>query len=218
VEPDHRAADVIVTISRQAAGRGEQVAQQVAQRLNLPLVDAEAVHRAAVRIDLARENLADPQRADRVGGRLAQMAVLLATEPPQDTGWALAPVPSSMDDAGYRRAVEAMLRALAEAGDVVIAGFPAQVLLAKAPRAVHALVVAPLTLRVQRMVLREDLPFRTAERVLRDADRDRADFYRRFYNVAWDDPTLYDCVINTARLGVEQAAGAILSVVKQRST
>jgi len=83
VEPDHRAADVIVTISRQAAGRGEQVAQQVAQRLNLPLVDAEAVHRAAVRIDLARENLADPQRADRVGGRLAQMAVLLAAEPPQ---------------------------------------------------------------------------------------------------------------------------------------
>jgi cytidylate kinase len=207
---------VIVTISRQAASRGEQVAQVVAQRLGVPLVDPETVHRAAVRIDLQKENLADPQRAERLGERLAHLAVLLAAEPPEDIGWVLTPVPSSMEDAGYRRAVESMLRALSESGNVVIAGFPAQVLLAKAPRAVHALVVAPLPLRVQRMVLREDLPFRTAERVLRDADRDRTEFYRRLYNVAWDDPTLYDSVLNTARLGVDQAARVILGAVRSR--
>lgn len=206
---------MIVTISRQAAGRGEQVAQAVAQRLGVPLVDAETVHRASARIDLARENLADPQRADRLGQRLAQLVALLATEPPEDSGWVLAPVPT-MDDAGYRRTVEAMLRSLGESGNVVIAGFPAQVVLAKATPAVHVLVVAPLSLRVQRMVLREDLPFRTAERVLRDADRDRSDFYRRHYNVTWDEPTLYDCVLNSARLGVDQAAAVILSAVRQR--
>jgi cytidylate kinase len=213
---DGGADGVIVTISRQAASRGEQVAQQVAQQLGLPLVDPEAVHRAAARIELQKESLGDPQRADRIGERLAHLAVVLAGEPPEDTGWVLAPVPSSMEDPGYRRAVESMLRALGEAGNVVIAGFPAQVLLARAPRAVHALVVAPLPLRVQRMVLREDLPFRTAERVLRDADRDRAEFYRRFYNVAWDEPTLYDAVLNTARLGLEQAARVILSATRSR--
>ena len=207
---------MIVTISRQAASRGEQVAQLVAQQLGVPLVDPEAVHRAAVRIELQKENLADPQRAERIGERLAHLAVVLAAEPPEGTGWVLAPVPTFMEDAGYRRAAESMLRALGEAGDVVIAGFPAQVLLAKAPRAVHARIVAPLPLRVQRMVLREDLPFRTAERVLRDADRDRAEFYRRLYNVTWDDPTLYDSVLNTARLGVDLAARVILSAVKSR--
>jgi cytidylate kinase len=206
---------VIVTISRQAASRGEQVAQQVAHRLGAPLVDPETVHRASARIDLASEKLADPQRADRLGQRLAQLAVMLASEPPEDSAWILAPVPT-MDDPGYRRTVETMLRSLGETGNVVIAGFPAQVILAKAAPAVHALVVAPLALRVQRMVLREDLPFRTAERVLRDADRDRSDFYRRHYNVTWDEPTLYDCVLNSARLGVDQAASAILSAVRLR--
>ncbi len=165
---------MIVTISRQAASRGEQVAQRVAQHLGVPLVDSEGVHRAAARIDLARENLGDPQRAERLGERLAHLAVTLAEEPGDDAGWVLAPVPS-MDDAGYRRAVETMLRALGEADNAVIAGFPAQVVLGKAPNAVHALVVAPFALRVQRMVLREDLPFRTAERVLRDADRERGE-------------------------------------------
>lgn len=207
---------MIVTISRQAASRGEQVAQQVAERLSMPLIDAETVHRAAVRINLAKENLADPQRADRLGERLAHVALDLSHEPPEDAAWALQPVPSSMDDAGYRRAVESMLRRLAESDGVVLAGFPAQVTLARAPNAVHALVVAPFALRVQRMVLREDLPFRTAERVLRDADRERTEFYHRFYSAAWDDPTLYDCVLNAGRLGVDHAATVIVAAARGR--
>ena len=73
-------------------------------------------------------------------------------------------------------------------------------------------------LRVQRMVLREDLPFRTAERVVRDADRERTDFYRRSYAIAWDDPVLYDCVLNSARLGVDQSAAVILSAVRGRQS
>lgn len=206
---------MIVTISRQAASRGEQVAQQVARRLNAPLVDPETVQRAATRIGLPRESLADPQRAERIGERLARLAVALSEEPPDDADWALAPVPSQ-DDAGYRRAVETMLRALGELDSVVIAGFAAQVVLAGSPRAVHALVVAPFAVRVQRMVLREDLPFRTAERVLRDADRERSDFYRRYYNVTWSDLTLYDCVLNTARLGIDDAALVIHSAVRFR--
>lgn len=204
---------MIVTISRQAASRGEQVAQRVAQQLGVPLVDPESVHRAAARIGLARENVGDPQRAERLGQRLAHLAVTLAQDPPEDAGWILAPVPS-MDDPGYRRVVETMLLALGEAGNVVIAGFPAQVILSKTPASVHALVVAPFALRVQRMVLREDLSFRTAERVLEEADRDRADLYRRFYNAGWNDPALYDCVLNSARLGVDQAATVILSACR----
>jgi cytidylate kinase len=206
---------MIVTISRQAASRGEQVAQLVAQRLGVPLVDPETVHRAATRIDLAKENLADPERAARLGARLAQLVVLLADEPAHDTSWVLAPAPST-DEPGYRRTVDTMVRALGETGNVVIAGFPAQIILGRAADAVHALVVAPLAVRVQRMVLREDLPFRTAERVLRDADRDRTDFYRRHYNTDWDDPLLYDCVLNTARLGVELTASAIVSAAHSR--
>ena len=207
---------MIVTISRQAASRGEQVAQQVAHRLNVALVDPETVQRAAARIDLAKENLGDAQRADRLGDRLAQLVVMLADEPVDDTAWILAPVPS-IEDPGYRRVIERMLQSLGETDNIVIAGFPAQIVLAKAPRAVHVLVVAPFTTRVQRMVLREDLPFRTAERVLRDADRERRDFYQRHYTVNWDDPTQYDCVVNAARLGVDHAAGVIISAVKSRA-
>lgn len=207
--------DVLVTISRQAASRGEQVAQRVAAGLGVPLVDPETVHRVAVRIDIARENLADPTRAERLGQRFAHLVVALAGEPSDDAGYALASVPG-MENPGYRRAVESMLHRLAETSNVVIAGFAAQVVLARAPMAVHALVVAPFAERVQRMVLREDLPFRTAERVLREADRERATFYRETYHVQWADPTHYDVVLNSAHLGVDHVARAILTVVRRR--
>ena len=71
---------MIVTISRQAASRGEQVAQAVAQHLGVPLVDPETVQRAAARIGLAGENLADlimefPRQVDAflTGGGFPQL-------------------------------------------------------------------------------------------------------------------------------------------------
>jgi cytidylate kinase len=204
---------VIVTVSRQAASRGEQVARRTAERLGVPLIDPEVVARAALRLGLHREDLGLPDRAERLGGRLAAIARDLAGEPDEDPAWALAPLPP-LDDAGYRRVVEAMIRRLAEEASFVIVGFPAHVVLRGGGQAVHALVVAPLAVRVQRMVLREDLPARVAERVLRESDRDRLEFYRRHYAVQWDDPACYDCVINTGRLSVDEAAGVILAIAR----
>jgi hypothetical protein len=200
---------MIVTISRQASSRGEQVARRTADLLRVPLIEPEVVARAALRLGLHREDLTVPARADRLGERLALIALDLAPDPGEDAGWALTPLPS-LYDAGYRRVIEAMVRKLAEDSSFVIAGFPAQVILGKAGTAIHALVVAPLAVRVQRMALREDLPTNTAERTLRDSDRDRLDFYRRVYDVQWDDPARYDCVLNTARLGIEAAAGVVV--------
>lgn len=206
---------MILTISRQAASRGEQVARRAADRLNAPLIDPEVVSRAALRIGLVREELADPERARRLGERLAQVALDLASDSGDDPDWALAPLPA-LTDAGYRLVVESMIRRLAEDSSFVMAGYPAQAVLSGPGSAVHALVVAPLVTRVQRLIMREDFTPRMAERVLRESDRDRLEFYRRHYNLQWDDPANYDCVLNTARLDLDQAAAAIVAAAEGR--
>lgn len=200
---------MIVTISRQAASRGEQVARRAAERLHLPLIDPQVVARAALRLGLHREDLTAPGRAERLGQRLAVIVLDLAPEPGTDADWALAPLPS-LNDAGYRRVIESMVLKLAEENSFVIAGFPAQMMLRGAGKAIHALVVAPLAVRVQRLILGEDLTASVAERIVRDSDRDRREFYRRVYEVQWDDPEHYDCVLNTARLGVAAAAEVVV--------
>jgi cytidylate kinase len=207
-------APVIVTISRQAASRGDQVARRTAERLSVPYINPEVVARAALRMGLEREDLAAAGRAERLGERLALNAIDLAGATTEDPDWALHPQPT-LYDSGYRRVIEAMIARIAESDGCVIAGYPAQVLLGGGGRAIHALVVAPLATRIQRMMLREDLPAATAERVVRESDRDRLEFYRRLYDVGWDEPALYDCVLNSARLSVEEAATVVLLAAKE---
>lgn len=204
---------MIVTISRQAASRGDQVARLAAEMLGLPLINQEAVARATQRLQLDREDLSNPERAERLGNRLAMIALDLADVPPGNPDWALGPQPS-MDDSGYRRVIETMVRRLGEQGRCLMIGFPGQALLSGAGRAVHALVVAPLAIRVQRMIMREDLPPTVAERVIRESDRDRLAFYQRLYEIKWDDPARYDCVLNTARMSLGEAAGVIAGVAR----
>jgi hypothetical protein len=49
-----------------------------------------------------------------------------------------------------------------------------------------------------------------AARILRRSDRDSAGFLRSFFDVDWDDPGLYDLVINTQKVSVEAAVQIIL--------
>lgn len=202
---------MIVTISRQAASRGDQVARLTAELLDLPLVTQETVARASMRMHLQREDLSRPERAERLGERLATIALDMAGSEDGDPDWALAPH-GSMDDPGYRRVVETMVRRLGAADRCLILGYPGQALLTEPASAVHALVIAPLAIRVQRMIMREDLPAAVAERIVRESDRDRLAFYQRLYDMRWNDPSCYDCVLNTARMSLEQAASTIALV------
>ncbi len=204
---------MIITISRQAASRGDQVARMTADCLGIPLVNQEVVARASQRMQLLREDLSVPERTTRLGERLAMVAIDLADSPPDGPDWALAAEPS-MDDPGYRRVIESMVKKLGDQERCLIFGYPAQVLLAGGGRAVHVLVVAPLAIRVQRMIMREDLSPATAGRVIRESDRDRRAFYQRMYDVKWDDPARYDCVLNTARMSIEEAAGSIVTIAR----
>ncbi len=205
---------VIVSISRQAASRGDVVARRTAETLGRPLINPEVVARAALRLGLQREDLSVAERAGRLGERLALIALDLADEPADNPDWALHPLPSMLTNPGYRTVIETMVMRLVAGPPIVLAGYPAQALVRGSGADVHAFVVAPLATRVQRMVLREDIPIALAERVVRDSDRDRRDFYRRLYDLQWDDPTLYDCVVNTARLTIEEAAESVITILR----
>jgi cytidylate kinase len=47
------------------------------------------------------------------------------------------------------------------------------------------------------------------------SDRTRRDYLRRHYHARWDDPDLYDLILNTARLDANQGACLICRVVEQ---
>jgi hypothetical protein len=49
----------------------------------------------------------------------------------------------------------------------------------------------------------------SAEKVIRKSDNDRRGFLRFAFQMDWDDPALYDLVVNTEKLGIEGGADLI---------
>ena len=113
----------------------------------------------------------------------------------------------------YLQAVRTVIKEWAEGGNIVIVGRAGQALLCDFPRCVHVRVVAPLQTRLERVMDEQKISAEAARAQIEASDRYRKNYLKRFYQVNWNDPELYDLVINTGRRSIEEAAKVICSMV-----
>jgi CMP/dCMP kinase len=220
----------VITISRQLGSHGEEIATQVAQALNLRLVDAETINKAAQQAGVPQVALVEMEQerqrslTNRVLNALRAMPSL---SPLSETGTTQADMPgltipfaglfstavpplSSWLD-GYVRMVGLVIQGLAREGNVLLVGRGAQVLLKNHPTALHIQVVAPFAYRVSVIMERQGLNQRAAQSQVRASDRARFDYVRRYHDADWMDATLYHLSLNTGLLTVPIAVELIIA-------
>jgi cytidylate kinase len=107
------------------------------------------------------------------------------------------------------------MQALAQHGDVVIAGRGGFAVLAGMPDVLNVRVQAPLGLRIGRAEERtfQGEPARVAEWV-QGNDKIQKSFIESVYGVQWDAATAFDLVIDTGKIAPELAAHTIVEAVK----
>ena len=182
----------VITISRQLGSQGNDVAQEIACRLNFPVVCRELIYQAAIRAEVPE--------------------VALATI--DDLGlFGLHPSPEARK--AYHQAVQVLMEELSAEGNVIIVGRAGQVILRDRPGVLHVKVIAPASLRACRIANKQGISHEAARAQIEASDRSRHDYLRRFYHVRWDDPELYDLIINTARLNPGTAAGLICQALEE---
>lgn len=228
----------VITLSRQLGGCGEEIAAGVAKKLGLRLVDVATINQAAERAGVPHEALAalghEGERglANRVLTALRTMPSLRSTTSmsPARSGdtdatsaeqSAMAmpfsgffsptapPISASLES--YVHMVGLVIRGLASEGDVLIVGRGGQVLLKNHPSALHVQIVAPSAFRVRVVVQRLGVDKKAAQNRVRDSDRARSDYLRRYHDVNWLDSTLYYLVINTGRVSMDLAMDLVIS-------
>lgn len=123
--------------------------------------------------------------------------------------------PSAKTRRAYHQAVKEIMFELAEQGDVVIIGRAGQVILAKHGDVLHVKVIAPPQLRAERIAHQHNIPIEAARAQIDTSDRTRRNYLRYYYNARWDDPQLYDLIVNTTRLEPAQAACLICQAMEQ---
>ena len=139
-----------VTISREYGSGGGEIAVRLARRLGWRLVDHEVVRQVAQALGVSEADTeAHDEHVDSLVYRILTGLQVLSTAVP-------AIPPSFATDSGeYYTARRAAVRSAVGAGQVVIIGRGAQVLLANRRDVLHVRVVAPLEARIRYVQQRE---------------------------------------------------------------
>ncbi len=182
----------VITISRQLGSWGDEVAQAVASRLGYEVICRELINQAAIRAGAPDMALAAIDDLGLLG---------------------IHPAPKSRQ--AYQQAIWEVMQEAANRDDIIIIGRAGQVILSNFPNTLHVNVIAPAGIRANRIAETHNIPIEAASAQIETSDRARRSYLRRYYNARWDDPELYDLIVNTQRLSPDQAACLICQALSQ---
>ncbi len=114
----------------------------------------------------------------------------------------------------YADLVRQVIVEYAEGGGVVIVGRGAQVVLRDKPHVLRVKIVGSEPVRVRRVMARAQVDFKEAERQVHQSDKERERYLKHFHGADWQDPTLYDLLINTDQLPVEKVVDLIIAATR----
>ncbi|HOD44372.1 MAG TPA: cytidylate kinase-like family protein, partial [Anaerolineaceae bacterium] len=113
-------------------------------------------------------------------------------------------------------AVRNIMLEMAEEGNIIILGRAGQVILSGRPDTLHVRLTAPLEVRINRVAARLSIPYEAARAQVLASDRHRKSYLKKGYQVDWNNPDLYDLMINTANVSAETAVELILHALASR--
>ena len=201
-----------VAISASYGAGGDAIARAVAAKLDVEFLDrAIPVQVAAemaepLEVVLAQED----ETYDAVGELFAALSRGLGPMAPT------AAPDMEQDGSGdrFRRYTEDVIRKLADRGGVIL-GRGATVILRHNPHVLKVRLDGPVEGRIRRVVDQQGIEERTARRDQRHTDQARHAYLHHFYGVDWNDPKLYDLMIDTTKVSVEEAAARIVEVARR---
>jgi cytidylate kinase len=174
-----------------------QVIAQVAGLLNRPKEQVEAKEKMA-------PGLFDRIRNILSGSRRIESAYSRTWEEP-------------LDDTEYISALEAVVKDLATGQNVVIVGRGSQHILRNNQSVLHVLVIAPIEDRLNRIMAELQVAREEALKYIEETDASRKAFLQRFYQKDFEDPLLYDLIVNTHFLPCDFAARLITTAANEKN-
>jgi len=101
----------------------------------------------------------------------------------------------------YLNLMEALIYEVARRGEGVILGHVAQWLIRDFGCALHIRIYASESNRIKYLVEQLGVEDEVAQKMIRKSDSERSGFMQFAYHIDWNDPSLYDLIINQDKLG-----------------
>ena len=115
------------------------------------------------------------------------------------------------DDERFLEATIAVVQDLADAGDAVIVGRASNIILKDHAQALHVGLTSELESRISVVAQREGLSLEDAGPFTARAEQARLEYFRRYFNVAADDPAHFHLMLNTHLWGRPRSVDTIVN-------
>ena len=195
----------IITISREFGSGGRTIGRKVAEKLGIPFYDKELVDQIAVESGFA------PKFVEEHGEHAPGRTLLAYAFAPQGVPGVM----NGLSTADFLWNIQcgAILQ-LAEKGPCVIVGRNADYILKDRDDVFHAYIHADMDYRADRIVRLYGESEKSPEARLQEKDKRRKLNYQHYTGRTWGAAENYDICLNTAAIGVEEAADIIVSIIK----
>jgi len=184
----------ILTISREYGSGGREIGQAVTKALQYEYVDKDKM-------------LADIRAT---GPKWEQWARDLDEHCPsvwEKYDWSFR---------GFAALIQSVILTYALKDNVVIMGRGGNFLLKDISCAFRARVVAPMDVRIERIMKREGLDKDTARWLCEKTDRERSCFTHSIYGKRWDVPSEYDAVLDAGRQSINELVQLVMEELQKR--
>lgn len=182
----------IITISRGTFSGGNDLAECLSERLGYPRLGreeaiAEAEKEYGISLDKLTTAVKDPPSIwqQTVGPRLA-----------------------------YLKCITAAIMMHAPEGNLVYHGYAGHLLLSEVPQVLRIRVIACLEFRIKLAMKRMNLNYNDAVEYIEKVDKERSRWTYFLYGLEWQDPVLYDWVLNLEYISIENACELIACRIK----
>ncbi len=170
----------VLTLARELGAGDTGFAPTLAARLRLKAYDRDLLEHEAVRLGVPEAEL---EKIDEQPAGIFQRFR-----------------PGSL----YQRYFEALgqlMNELALRGDVLLVGRGGSRFLRDWPYAFHVRLVAPMPMRLRRVMEHRWVRQEAAQKLIAESDARRSRFYRDYFGADWSDPLEYHGTVNSGRLG-----------------
>lgn len=182
----------IITISRQVAAFGDEIATAVAQRMNYAFIGRQAIEQKIIDLGFPAEKL--KKYDERKPGFFASL---------------------TKDRDEYLDYLQTAVLEAATQQNCILIGRGAFTILEDLPNVLALRFVASDSVRCRRLMAEFSWDEKQAVQRMTESDTNRLGFHKSFFNLSNEDPSHFHLVMNTGLLDVESASETIVRLCEQ---
>ena len=202
----------VITIARELGSGGSRIGRMLAQRLGYGFYDREILRLAAIDSGIGEEIF------DRSDEQMTRFNLFRAVR--MANNGQFVPSPPDQDDAisdeSLFRYQARVIRQIASDENCIIVGRCEDYILRDQTNVLVVFFHAPLYQRIASIMEVNGIEATEAERLIRRTDKRRAEYYRFFTGLDWQDAKHYDLCLNTGKVSFETGVDMIEACLKLR--